>query len=266
VFGARMPTIAIIGADGHVGRHAVARAQGAGLTVRPAGPEDDVEAVISGADGVVHLAGTLQATGPNTYHAANVATVERTIAAAVTAGIGRIVYLSYVGADPDARNGYLRSKGRAEELLRSCPVEAVILRATFIFGPPEDPGPSIEPFIQHEGRPVSVIGSGSQRYQPVYVEDVAGALLRALGSDVAPGIYTLAGPDILAVDELVTLVNGHAVRERHLAGLAARVAAAVAPSLTQAMVGVLGADSLPDAPPAWPSFRIDPVSMGEIYR
>ena len=205
------------------------------------------------------------AVGGNTYRAANVGTVERTIAAAKEAGVGRVVFLSYVGADARARNEYLRTKGEAEELLRSSGLDVVILRSTFIVGPPEDPGPSILPFRRENGKPVSVIGSGTQRYQPVYVEDVARALLRALDSGVEPATYALAGPRVLTVDELVALVNGGAVKERHLAGLIARAAAAVAPSLTRAMVGVLSADSLPDTTLAWDALGLEPTPIEDAY-
>lgn len=258
-------SIAIIGADGHVGRHLATCAEEAGLVVRKLGRYDDISAALGGVDAVIHLAGTLQATGGNTYEAANVETVKRTTAAAAEAGVQRVVFLSYVGADPRAKNAYLRTKGEAEELLRASRLDVIVLRSTFIFGPPTDPGPSIIPFVQTDGKPVSVVGSGTQRYQPVYVEDVARALLGALHRDIVAGTYALSGPDVMSVDDLVALVNGGGVKERHLVGLAARAAAAIAPSLTQAMVGVLSADSLPDVPLAWSALGLQPTPMQQVY-
>jgi uncharacterized protein YbjT (DUF2867 family) len=259
-------TLAIVGADGHVGRHLAALAEEEGWETRRVGRHDDVAAALAGATAAVHLQGTLQATGGNDYETANVETLARTVDAARTHGVRRVVFLSYVGADAAARNAYLRTKGEAEALLRDSGLDAVVVRSTFVFGPPDDPGPSFVPFLQKDGKPVSVVGDGRQRYRPVYVGDVARALLAAADGDVAPGTYAVAGPDALTVDELVALVNGHPVAERHLHGLAARAAAAVAPSLTQAMVGVLSADSLPDAPLLWPALGIEPTPLDEVYR
>jgi len=257
--------VAIIGADGHVGRHLAALAEGDGLETRRVGRNDDLAAALAGADAAIHLQGTLQATGGNNYQAANVETLARTVDAARKHGVARVVFLSYVGADTGARNAYLRTKGAAEALLRDSGLEAVVVRSTFIFGPPEDPGPSFVPFLQEDGKPVAVVGDGRQRYQPVYVGDVARALLAAAGGRVAPGTYSIAGPEALTLDELVALVNGHEVAERHLHGLAARAVAAVAPTLTQGMVGVLSADSLPDVPLLWPHVGFAPTALHEIY-
>jgi uncharacterized protein YbjT (DUF2867 family) len=255
--------VAIIGADGHVGRHLAALAEGDGLETRRVGRNDDLAAALAGAAAAIHLQGTLQATGGNSYQAANVGTLARTVDAARKHGVARVVFLSYVGADAGARNAYLRTKGAAEALLRDSGLEAVIVRSTFIFGPPEDPGPSFLPFLQEDGKPVAVVGEGRQRYQPVYVGDVG---LAAAGGRVAPGTYSIAGPEALTLDELVALVNGHEVTERHLHGLAARAAAAVSPRLTQAMVGVLSGDSLPDVPVLWPHVGFAPTALREIYR
>ncbi len=257
-------TIAIVGAGGHVGRHAAAVSEAEGLTVHGVGRGDDLAAAVTDVDAVIHLAGTLQAIHGNTYAEANVETVRRTIAAARAAGVRRIVFLSYVGADPAARNAYLRTKGEAEELLRDSGLEVVLLRSAFVFGDRDDPGPSIAAFVQTDGKPVLVVGSGRQRYQPVYVGDVAQALVAAASGDVPAGTYSLAGPEVILVDEMVALLNGPAAEERHLEGLVARAAALVAPTLTQAMVGVLSRDSLPDVPLLWPLIDLTPTAMTSV--
>ena len=196
---------------------------------------------------MIHLAGALQVIGGNTYQDANVETVRRTIAALDGSPVRRIVYLSYVGADPASSNDYLATKGEAEQLLLTCGRSAAIVRSTFIFGPPDDPGPSATPFISKHGKPVSVIGSGTQRYAPVYVGDVAEALVRlALDATGPTGVLALGGPDTMTADEFADRLSGHDVRERHLGPRVARVLAHVIPSLTPALVAVLAADSLPD--------------------
>jgi NADH dehydrogenase len=215
--------------------------------VRPVGRDDDLHAALADADAVVHLAGTLQPMHGNSYEAANVATVERTVAALAGSTVARVVLLSYVGADAGSGNDYLRTKGEAEELVRGCGREAAVLRATFIFGPPDDPGPSAVPFISTDGHAVAVVGDGRQRYAPVYVVDVAEALVRLALDPAAPtGTLALAGPQEIAVDEFVETLSGGHARERHLRRPVARALSHLTPRLTPAMVDVLAADSLAD--------------------
>ncbi len=175
----RRRAVAVVGAAGHVQRHLVGRLEEEGFDVHAVDRGDDLSAAFQSVDATVHLAGTLKPVGGDSYRDANVATVERTLTAARDAAVRRLVFLSYPGADPDSSNEYLRTKGEAEALLRLSGIETVILRSTFIFGPP-NPGPSIVPFLAHNGKPVGVIGSGHQRYQPVFVGDVVRAIIRAL--------------------------------------------------------------------------------------
>jgi uncharacterized protein YbjT (DUF2867 family) len=162
----------------------------------------------------------------------------------------------------------LRTKGQAEQLLAHCGLEVVVLRSTFIIGPPDKPGPSAMPLISKDSKPVSVIGTGRQRYAPVYVEDVADAVVRcALDPTVRPGTYSLAGPDTLTVDELADTLSGEDVKERHLGPRLARALAHVAPRLTPTMVDVLAADSLPEAglPLAADALGLDFRHLASVY-
>lgn len=242
--------VAITGAGGHVGRHLQARLAGLPNEVRPLGRDADLASAFRDADAVVHLAGTLAPRGDNSYRTANTETVRRTIAALDGSGVRRVVFLSYPGTDAASRNDYLRTKGAAEQLVLACDREPVVVRSTFVYGPPDDPGPSVTPFISSHGRPVSVIGSGRQRYAPIHVDDVAETLTRfALDPTTPTGTFALAGPDTLAVDDLADALSGADVGERHLPRGVARVLARLVPALTPAMVDVLAADSLPDGSP-----------------
>src|SRR5262245_51915356 len=239
--------VAVTGASGHVGGVPSRRLAEFPTEVRAVGRRDDLADAVRDADAVVHLAGTLQPLKGNTYEQANVETVRKTVEALAGSSVKRIVFLSYVGADPVSPNEYLRTKGDAESLVAGGGRDAVIIRSTFIYGPPDDPGPSTAPFIAHAGKAVSVIGSGTQRYAPVFVGDVADVLIRAaLDPSAAMGTFALAGPDVLSVDEFVQVVNGGPVKERHLQGRLARMLAHVVPTLTPALVEVMGTDSLPD--------------------
>lgn len=243
----RTGPVAITGASGHVARFVRARLASLPNEVRPLGRGDDLAAALADADAVIHLAGTLQPMGDNSYEEANVGTVRRTVEALAGSTVRRVLLLSYVGADAASDNAYLRSKGEAERLVLGCGREGVVLRSTFIFGPSDDPGPSAAPFIADHGHPVALVGSGRQRYAPVYVADVAEALVRfALDRATPTGTFAIAGPRALTVDDFAAALSGGHARERHLRRPVARALAHLTPRLTPAMVDVLAADSVSD--------------------
>src|SRR5262245_41305423 len=258
--------VALTGASGHVGGFLSRRLAKLPNEVRVLGRRDNLAEAFRDADAVVHLAGTLQPLRGNTYEQANVETVRKTIEALAASSVRRIVYLSYVGADPSSTNDYLRAKGEAESLVAGGGREAVAIRSTFSYGPPADPGPSTAPFIAHGGKAVSVLGSGAQRYAPVFVGDVAEVLMRAALDPAAPtGTFALAGPDALTVDEFVQAVNGGVVKMRHLRGRFAHAVAHLLPTLTPALVDVMVANSLPDTTLAAEVFGINLHAIRDVY-
>lgn len=229
----------VTGANGHVGRYVQARVAGCPNEVRPLDRHGDLVPALADAEAVIHLAGTLQPRGGNTYREANVETVRRTVTALEGSSVRRVVLLSYVGANPGSANEYLRTKGEAERLVEACGREAVVLRSTFVVGPPHDPGPSAVPFVSDGGKPVSVIGTGRQLYAPVHVEDVAEALVRfAVDPETPTGTFALAGPETLRVDDF--------------AGVLSRA-------------DVLAANSLPDVELAAPVLGLEPRSVSDAY-
>jgi NADH dehydrogenase len=259
--------VVITGASGHVGSFLSNRLAELPNEVRALGRRDNLVEAVREADAVVHLAGTLQPLKGNSYEQANVETVRETVEALAGSSVKRIGFLSYVGADPASPNDYLRTKGEAELLVAGGGRQAVVIRSTFIYGPPDDPGPSTAPFIAHGRKAISVLGSGAQRYAPVFVGDVAEVLMRAALDPSAPtGTFALAGPDVLTLDEFVEVLHGGAVKERHLQGRLARVLAHILPTLTPALVEVMTADSLPDATLAAEVFGIDVRQIRDFYQ
>jgi len=239
--------VAITGADGHVGRAVRRRLAGMPDRVRPLGRSDDWSAAVRDADAVIHLAGTLQPRRPNTYPAANVGTVERWLDALGGSTVRRVVLLSYVGADPGSPNPYLRTKGQAEELVRRADIAHVVLRSTFVYGDPDDIGPSFATYRTRPGGTVWVLRDGTQRIAPIHVDDLADLLLAAALDPAAPtGTFDVSGPTVCTLDAFVHRINPPGVTIRHLPTAAARLLAHVMPQLTPALVDVLIRDSVTD--------------------
>lgn len=242
--------VAITGADGHVGRALRRRLAGAPNPVRPLTRSDDWASAIRDADAVIHLAGTLQPRRPNTYRAANVETVERCVDALRASTARRVVVLSYVGADPGSPNAHLRTKGQAERLVGDAATTSVVLRSTFVYGDPDDVGPSFASYQTRPGGTVWVLGDGAQRVAPIHVDDLVELLVVVALDPAAPtGTFDVSGPTEYTLDAFVERINPADVTIRHLPAAAARRLARVLPQLTPALVDVLIRDSVMEHDP-----------------
>ena len=262
----RSGPIAITGANGRIGAALRRRLAGFATEARPLGRGDDLAAAFRDAEVVVHLAGTLRPEPPNTYVEANLRTVERTVSALEGSSVERIVFLSYVGADLCSSNEYLRAKGLAEELLRSCGRDVVVFRCSHVYGPPEDPGPTAEAFLAKNGRAARVLGSGRQRVAPVFREDVVEAIVRAaLDSTTYHGRYDLTGPEELTADEFALALNGGHATLRHVQPRLARALARIVPGLPPALAEVMLADSVGDRIRAPRAFGLELRTVAEVY-
>ena len=210
---------AVFGGSGFIGRYVVRLLARAGMTVRVAvrdteaalflktagtigqvvplrAPVTDDRAVkraVEGADWVVNLTGILSESRAATFQAIHVESAGRVARAATAAGASRLVHMSAIGADPASPSRYGASKGDGENLVRAAFPDATILRPSVVFGP-ED-----HFFNRFAGMtrmlPFMPVIEGATRMQPVYVGDVADAVLAALRSDTALGkTYELGGP------------------------------------------------------------------------
>src|SRR5262245_59143966 len=242
--------IAVTGASGQVGRVVCRRLAEAQIQVLPLGQGDDWAAAIGKSDVVIHLAGTLQPKGRNSYNSANVQTTAAVVAAARESDVRRLIFLSYVGADTGSPNAYLRSKALAEGLLVESGIPTTVFRCLHIYEPPESPGPTAGAFMARGRRPVAVPGAGKQLIEPLYIGDVVDAVFGALDrADVPTGILDLGGPDRMTMDDFVRALNSAEVRIRHIPSGVARILAHLSPSLTPALMDLLLNDNVAATPP-----------------
>jgi NADH dehydrogenase len=221
------------------------------------------EAALAGCDAVVNLAGVLHSRwgdpyGPE-FRAAHVTFPAWLATAARRAGAGRIVHVSAlgVGDDPAALPSmYLRSKADGERAVREAGLPYVILRPSVVFGPEDR-------FLNTFARlqrlfPVLPLARADARFQPVYVGDVATAIVNALQAESLAGrTLELAGPEVYTLGEMVALAgrwSGHA-----------RPIWALPFTLGQMQAGILGALPKPlMSSDNFDSMRIDNVASGPI--
>ncbi len=111
------------------------------------------------------------------YEQANVAPARSVVEAAKRCGAEKFVLISATGADEKSSNGYYRTKGQAEALVRASGLCYTILRAPLLLGPATEGAAAL--VRNASGRKAKLIGGGRNFQQPLYVDDLARAALAA---------------------------------------------------------------------------------------
>jgi NADH dehydrogenase len=291
--------ITVFGASGFIGTQVVRRLAPLGWVVRAAvrdpvaaahlrplgnvgqvvpmrcdlGDEAAVAAAVDGADAVINLVGILFERGARNFQAVHADGADRLARLARAAGARVFVQVSAIGADADSPSAYQRSKAAGESAVRRAFPAAPILRPSIVFGPGDD-------FFNRFARlallapALPLIGGGHTRFQPVYVGDVAEAIVRALDAPEAAGrTFELGGPRGASFRELMELMLAEIDRRRRLVALpfwAARLQAAAleclpAPPLTRDQVTMLGRDNVcAPSMPGLAELGIQPTAMEAI--
>lgn len=294
-----MTTVVVFGGTGFLGRRLVHRLAAEGMVVRvavrhpdgarsalPAADLDQVTffradvrdqasvaAAIAGADAVVNAVSAYVEKGGLTFETVHVQGAEMVAREAGRLGVARLVLVSGIGADPQSRSLYIRSRGRGELAVQQAFQDATIVRPSAMFGA----GDALFGTLADLARLLPVlplIGGGRTRLQPVYVEDVAEAVTRILADPKTVGrTYELAGPEVYTLRDLVRFTLRVIGKQRLLMPVPFAVAEIQArlfeflpsPPLTTGQVDLLKADSV--ASGALPGLReldILPKAVEEV--
>ncbi len=221
------------------------------------GSDDAVAAAVAEADAVVNLIGILYERGASRFALVHGEAPGRMARAARQAGARRFVQVSAIGADPESPSAYARSKAAGEAAVRVALPSAVILRPSIVFGPEDDFFNRFAALAQLMPA-LPLIGGGHTRFQPVYVGDVADAIMVALdaASPNAPATdgrtYELGGPRTYSFKDLMALMLAEIHRRRLLIPLPFALASLQAlilellpvPPLTRDQVALLKRDNV----------------------
>ncbi|AYQ27114.1 MULTISPECIES: complex I NDUFA9 subunit family protein [unclassified Polaromonas] len=156
-------------------------------------------------DAVVNLVAILQG-NEAAFEKAHVQLPLALARACEASGLRRIVHISALGASPGSASMYQRSKARGEAVLLSTGLDVTVLRPSVIFGA-EDKFLNTFAGLQ-QVFPVVPLAAADARFQPVWVEDVADAVVHCLQEpDTVGQIYEVCGPDVFTLRQLVTLAG-----------------------------------------------------------
>jgi NADH dehydrogenase len=156
-----------------------------------------------GIDTVVHIAALTKSTRESDYFEVNVRGTQNLIDASLDCGVKKIIYISSAAASLHG-GGYSRSKLEAEQRIIKSGMQWVILRPSEVYG--QRAGDSINQLIHWVQNYffVPVIGVGSCKLSPVFIEDVVPAMALAIfNEELENKTIVLAGPEELTYDDLV---------------------------------------------------------------
>ena len=233
--------VTIFGGSGFLGRHVVRALARAGYRIRVAVRRPDlaghlqplgrvgqihavqanlrypasIEAALRDADVAINLVGVLFERGQQRFSTVQAEGAGQ-VARAAAAANARLVHVSALGANPESPSRYAQSKAAGEAAVHAELPPAVIFRPSFAFGPEDDffnrfaSLARFSPFLP-------LVGGGTIRTQPVFVGDIAAAVLKAVDGKAKPGtIYELGGPEVKTFREIMEFILATVERKRLL--------------------------------------------------
>jgi uncharacterized protein YbjT (DUF2867 family) len=166
--------------------------------------------LVAGCDAVVNLVAILHGSAAEFQHV-HVTLPGRIAKACHSAGVKRLVHVSALGVGPGAPSKYLASKTAGEAVLQQAALELTLLRPSVIFGA-DDSFLNVFANLQGLAPFIPLAGSNAQ-FQPVWVDDVASAIVTCLERpDTIGQAYECAGPGVYTLSRLVYLAglwSGH---------------------------------------------------------
>jgi uncharacterized protein YbjT (DUF2867 family) len=202
-------------------------ALGAELAVGDVTDPASLEAAAAGCTHVVHLVAIIRGR-PADFQRVMVDGLRNVVAAAGAAGVERFVLMSALGTSEATKDTvpYFGAKWQMEQAVKASGLEHVIFRPSFVFG---RDGGALPTFMRQVrlSPVVTVIGSGRQRSQPIWVDDVAAYFARGVELPAAANrTFELGGPDTVTWDELYLRIAAALGKRRRLAHVPASLARA----------------------------------------
>ena len=240
------PLVTVFGGSGFVGRHAVQALAEAGYRIRvavrrpkaanylqPLGQVGQIQivkcdvtdakmiaAAVKNANAVINLVGIQRQGNRQRFKALHVEAASRIAKAAMDANAPVLVHVSALGASLTSSARFAYTKAMGEALVREAFPAATILRPSLIYGP-EDKFFNRFAWLARLSPVLPLRGDGENKCQPVFVSDVARAIVKAVKDPAATRgrSYDMGGPGVYSIKDLVGLVLEQTGRKRAVLGV-----------------------------------------------
>jgi uncharacterized protein YbjT (DUF2867 family) len=238
---------------------------------------DSLRRAVEGADVVVHLVAIIRGK-PADFERVMENGTATLVQAAEEAGVRRFVLMSALGTSEANRDlvPYFHAKWAMEQTVAASAVESVVFRPSFVFGS----GGGVLPTFVRQVRwsPVTtIVGSGEQRLQPIWVDDVAAFFAGAIdNADAAGRAFELGGADALTWNDLYGRIRAQLGARRatlHVPVSVMRAGATLTDRLPGAPITrdqltmlIDGGDQTCDIAPAVATFGVEPIGVDEQIR
>lgn len=175
---------------------------------------DSVKRATDGAACVINAVGILAPAGAQTFDRLHVEGARAVAKAARDSGAKRLIHVSAIGADRASNAQYARTKGEGERAVLEEFPDAIILRPSIVFGR-EDQFFNRFASLTLTSPFLPLIGGGKTKFQPVFVGDLADAIVKAAEGAGKPGtVYEIGGPAVLSFRDLLDRTQEWADRKR----------------------------------------------------
>ena len=237
--------------------------------------EGSVAEAVAGAFAVVNAVSLYIEQGRETFHSVHVESAQRLAAQARKAEVKRFAHVSGIGADATSPSLYIRKRGEGELVVRAAFADSTLIRPAVMFGPDDAFLTTIVKLLSRLPS-YPMFGRGLTKLQPVYVEDVAEAIVRALQrTNIHAATFEFGGPRVYSYEELLRTVALEASVKSRLIPIpfaAWHVLAWFAemlprPLITRNQVELMQVDTV--ASPEMPGFKelgITPVAVEEVLQ
>ena len=178
--------------------------------------EEDVKNVLKNCDLVINLVGILYETGKQKFNHIHSRFPHLLSNLCNEQGIKKLVHISALGVKEKHNSLYMQSKLEGEKNIQDTFKPSVILRPSVVFGP-EDKFFNTFASLAQFSPALPLVGGGKTKFAPIYVGDVAKAIVKALElNNSEPKIYELGGPENYSFKELMEILLREIKKKRFL--------------------------------------------------